>query len=289
MGDYLFSYATPEDPLVKRGLIRLIEKSTGQPRLKALYLQNQKHPRPNESFWQAAVRSLDLDVQFDRAALARIPKSGPLVVVANHPYGVLDGVVISWLIEKVRPDFHVLTNAVLMRAPEIRRFILPGRLFRHRRGAEDQSGFARRRARRAGAGRGCCGVSRRRRRDRARSARAQARDRRALANVRGAIDPAQPSARRADLVRRTEQSAVSDRQPHEPDVASLADLSRSEGADRRQPVGRDRRARSPSRRSPTSRTGKRWSTTCASEPTPWLCRPPRAKPRRENSCKPSSG
>jgi putative hemolysin len=125
MGDYLFSYATPEDPLVKRGLIRLIEKTTGQPRLKALYLQNQKHPRPNESFWQAAVRSLDLDVQFDRVALARMPKSGPLVVVANHPYGVLDGVVISWLIEKVRPDFHVLTNAVLMRAPEIRRFILP--------------------------------------------------------------------------------------------------------------------------------------------------------------------
>ena len=125
MGDYLFSYATPEDPLVKRGLIRLIEKSTGQPRLKALYLQNQKHPRPNESFWQAAVRSLDLDVQFDRAALARIPKTGPLVVVANHPYGVLDGIVISWLVEKVRSDFVVLTHSALMRAPEVRDFILP--------------------------------------------------------------------------------------------------------------------------------------------------------------------
>jgi putative hemolysin len=125
MGDYLFSYATPEDPPVKRGIIRLIEKSTGQPRLKALYLHNQNHPRPNESFWAAAVRSLDLDVQYDRAALAKLPKRGPLVVVANHPYGVLDGIVISWLIEKVRPDFHVLTNAVLMRAPEVRKYVLP--------------------------------------------------------------------------------------------------------------------------------------------------------------------
>ena len=125
MGDYLFSYATPEDPPVKRGLIRLIEKSTGQPRLKALYLHNQNHPRPNESFWAAAVRSLDLDVQYDRSALARMPKRGPLVVVANHPYGVLDGIVISWLIEKVRPDFQVLTNAVLMRAPEVRKYVLP--------------------------------------------------------------------------------------------------------------------------------------------------------------------
>ena len=125
MGDYLFSYATPDDPPVKRGLIRLIEKSTGQPRLKALYLHNQSHPRPNESFWEAAVRSLDLDVQYDRAALAKLPKRGPLVVVANHPYGVLDGIVISWLIEKIRPDFHVLTNAVLMRAPEVRKYVLP--------------------------------------------------------------------------------------------------------------------------------------------------------------------
>src|SRR5271170_6003881 len=125
MDEYLFSYATASDPGVKRGLIRLVEKATGQPQLKRLYVQNQRHPRPSESFWQAAVRSLALDVRFDAAALARIPKAGPLVFVANHPYGVLDGIVISWLVEKVRPDFAVLTNAVLMRAPEVRDFVLP--------------------------------------------------------------------------------------------------------------------------------------------------------------------
>ncbi len=125
MGDYLFSYANADDPPVKRGLIRLIERTTGQPKLKRLYLDNQRHPRPNESFWQAAVRSLDVDVQYDRVALARLPKKGPLVIVANHPYGVLDGIVIAWLVEKVRPDFRVLTNAVLMRAPEVRKYILP--------------------------------------------------------------------------------------------------------------------------------------------------------------------
>jgi putative hemolysin len=47
------------------------------------------------------------------------------VFVANHPYGVLDGLVISWLVQKVRSDFLVLTNAILMRAPEVRDFILP--------------------------------------------------------------------------------------------------------------------------------------------------------------------
>jgi putative hemolysin len=123
--DYLFSYATASDPLVKRGLIRLVEKATGQPRLKRLYVHNQLYPRPSESFWQAAVRSLALDVRYDAEALARVPKTGPVVFVANHPYGVLDGIVISWLVEKIRSDFVVLTNAVLMRAPEVRNYILP--------------------------------------------------------------------------------------------------------------------------------------------------------------------
>ena len=125
MDDYLFSYAAPTDPAVKRHLICLVERATGQPVLKRLYVDNQRSPRPSESFWAAAVRSLALDVLYDEAALARLPRSGPTVFVANHPYGVLDGLVISWLVQKVRSDFLVLTNALLMRAPEVRDYILP--------------------------------------------------------------------------------------------------------------------------------------------------------------------
>ena len=125
MDKYLFSYATASDPPLKRGIIRLVEKATGQPKLKKMYVHNQRFPRPDETFWQAAVRSLALDVRYDPDALAAIPKTGPVVVVANHPYGVLDGIVISWLVSKVRSDFVVLTHAVLMRAPEVQGFILP--------------------------------------------------------------------------------------------------------------------------------------------------------------------
>jgi putative hemolysin len=125
MDKYLFSYATANDPPLKRGVIRLFETATGQPQLKKIYLDNQRHPRPNESFWQAAVRKLALDVRYDADALANIPRTGPVIVVANHPYGVLDGIVISWLVSMVRTDFVVLTNAVLMRAPEVRAFVLP--------------------------------------------------------------------------------------------------------------------------------------------------------------------
>ncbi len=106
MDDYLFSYATREDPPVKRGLIRLVERATGQPHLKRLYVDNQRNPRPNESFWQAAVRCAEARRALRRRGAGPHPEDGPVVVVANHPYGVLDGIVISWLIEKVRAGFR---------------------------------------------------------------------------------------------------------------------------------------------------------------------------------------
>ena len=52
---------------------------------------------------------------------ARIPASGPVVVVANHPYGVLDGAILTVLLTRVRPDVKVLTNSLLADVPELRK------------------------------------------------------------------------------------------------------------------------------------------------------------------------
>ncbi len=52
---------------------------------------------------------------------ARIPTSGPVVVVANHPYGVLDGAILTVLLTRVRPDVKVLTNFLLADVPELRK------------------------------------------------------------------------------------------------------------------------------------------------------------------------
>ncbi len=124
MDDLLFSYAEPSTPRVKRHVIRLIEKATGQPYLKRLYLEHQRVRLATDSFFDNAIRMLNLNVQFEPKSLQNIPSSGAVVIVANHPYGVLDGIVISWLVERVRKDFLVLTNAVLLRAPEIQDHVL---------------------------------------------------------------------------------------------------------------------------------------------------------------------
>ena len=120
-----FSYAAPDDPRLKRFVIRLIERMTGQPYLKWLYDDHRDHPIEGETFWEAAVRRLELNVVYDEARLRALPKHGSVVVVSNHPFGVLDGIVLCYLISRVRPDFRVLINSVLYRAEEIRPFLLP--------------------------------------------------------------------------------------------------------------------------------------------------------------------
>ncbi len=121
-----FSYAAPDDPWMTRAIMRLVEIATGQPKLKQLYEENQTAPYPDgPSFFEATMRRLNVDVRFDAARLAQIPKTGPLIVVANHPYGVVDGLAMGSIVEKMRSDFLILTNAVLLRAPEMAPYVLP--------------------------------------------------------------------------------------------------------------------------------------------------------------------
>ncbi len=125
MGSVVFSYADPSSPRLKRGLIRAVEVATGQRTLKRIYLSHQAERKADESFWQTAIRLLGLDVRFDRSRLHAMPRTGPVVVVANHPYGVVDGLIIAWLAEQVRPDFKVLVHSLLLGAPEARPYLLP--------------------------------------------------------------------------------------------------------------------------------------------------------------------
>lgn len=120
-----FSYSTADQPLVQRAVIQAIEKIGGQRKLKKLYDEHQTNPRDGESFFDSCIRLLDLEVRYDAEKLAATPAEGPVVFVANHPYGVLDGIVLTWLSMRVRPDTKVLANSVLCQAPDARPNLLP--------------------------------------------------------------------------------------------------------------------------------------------------------------------
>jgi putative hemolysin len=120
-----FTYAGPDDPWLKRLVIRVVERATGQPYLKRLYESYLATRGSDTRLWDEAIRRLNLIVDCNEGALARWPRRGPLVIVANHPFGVLDGLVICHLTAKVREDFLVLTHELLTRSEELKPYLLP--------------------------------------------------------------------------------------------------------------------------------------------------------------------
>lgn len=119
-----FTYAAPEDAAWRRFAIHAIEQVTGKPLLWRLYSEYCAGPARGD-FFAEAVERLNLTLSVDRRDLARIPREGPLVVVANHPFGVVDGIVLGYLLSQVRPDFRLVVNSVLYRLPELQPSLLP--------------------------------------------------------------------------------------------------------------------------------------------------------------------
>jgi putative hemolysin len=126
MDESAFTYCDPADPFWRRLAIGGVERLTGRETIKRLYLAHRRAGWGAQGdFFAAALAALSIDLRFDPRAFAAIPRKGPLVVAANHPFGVLDGIAACALIGQARPDFRVLTNAVLLRAPEMRARMLP--------------------------------------------------------------------------------------------------------------------------------------------------------------------
>ena len=108
-------------------------------RVRDLYRRVQQSP---EGFQlENLLTEMRVGLLVDPADQARIPATGPVVVVANHPYGMLDGAILTVLLTRVRPDVKVLTNFLLGDVPELQRHCIFVDPFR-----TDQSAESNRRA-----------------------------------------------------------------------------------------------------------------------------------------------
>lgn len=119
------TYADPKDPLLKRWLILLVEYLTAKTTIRQVYLRSLAAQKENKSFWAAALSQLKITIDYDATQLAKAPQKGPLILIANHPYGVLDGLIICHLASLIRPKFKILINRALCREEQLDPFFLP--------------------------------------------------------------------------------------------------------------------------------------------------------------------
>ena len=70
-------------------------------------------------FIERVLQALDVECESGKDDRARIPREGPLVVVANHPFGMLEGLVLASIVRSVRPDFKLLANSSLSGITEL--------------------------------------------------------------------------------------------------------------------------------------------------------------------------
>jgi putative hemolysin len=85
-------------------------------------------------------QTLEVELEFDPKELENIPKTGPFIVVANHPFGALDGLALIKAIAAVRPDFKVMANFLLQSVEPIKNHFLSVNPFEEMKGAYNNIG-----------------------------------------------------------------------------------------------------------------------------------------------------
>ncbi|SLN42247.1 Acyltransferase [Roseivivax jejudonensis] len=108
-----------------RAIIRLMENATGRMGLIRRARGYEREVAQGRDFWEVMVERYGLRLDVVAGALTDIPAEGPLVVVANHPYGILDGLILGHLLSVTRGDFRILAHRVFRKAEDLDKVILP--------------------------------------------------------------------------------------------------------------------------------------------------------------------
>lgn len=119
------SYSSSAQTRGGRTLIRVLENVTGRLSLIRRAEGYETEMARGRSFWQVIAERYGLSLEVVGGSLGNIPANGPLVLIANHPYGILDGLMMGNLLDAVRGDFRILANSVFRRAEDLNRFLLP--------------------------------------------------------------------------------------------------------------------------------------------------------------------
>ncbi|KAA2317345.1 acyltransferase [Pseudooceanicola sediminis] len=120
------SYAHSAATRAGRAVIRVMENVLGR---HALIRRADGYDRDMEEagrdFWSIIMERYGLSLNVIGGSMDNIPATGPLILIANHPYGILDGLMMGHILQERRGDFRVLANRVFNKSSDLDRVILP--------------------------------------------------------------------------------------------------------------------------------------------------------------------
>ncbi len=120
------TYASSAKRRSGRAVIRILENTTGRLRLIRKARGYDAEVAAGADFWQVMTERYGVSLDVVAGSLDSIPQDGPLIVVSNHPYGILDGLMMGHILsERRQGDFRVLAHRIFRRAPDLERIILP--------------------------------------------------------------------------------------------------------------------------------------------------------------------
>ena len=102
---------------------QILEKISKIDEIKSLYKINYEELKQSNNFWK---KTLDiLKINYIAENVDNIPKAGSSIIVANHPFGLLDGLIICSIICDIRKDYKILINDEVSQIDQIREYLLP--------------------------------------------------------------------------------------------------------------------------------------------------------------------
>lgn len=120
------SYANETDPLLKRLVIRSIENLSGRNKYIEVYkIWRNEVVGKSDRVFSRMLELIDIDLSVRGNWPPKDLPEGPIVMVANHPYGIADGIAVLSLAEQLGRPFKILINDQLLKVPEMRPYSLP--------------------------------------------------------------------------------------------------------------------------------------------------------------------
>lgn len=108
------TYSNTFDSARKRTVIRAVEWLTGKLTILRRIREFERMGVPGgHAFWQQTMVVMGIDLLTPEAELANIPADRPVILVANHPHGLVDGMILADLIGRVRDDYRILVRSIL--------------------------------------------------------------------------------------------------------------------------------------------------------------------------------